>query len=193
MSGTTTTSVAVIGAPLDLGQSRRGVDMGPSAIRYAGLEERLQQLGLSVDDHGCPVLSLHDRRGRPRALLSLDELTGMATISCVDGHGNPRAMMSEELDGAPVRRGPESHRTPGVPALPLGDVEPTRTVPDPRLAELTARMAQLERGRRRHWVSAAALVVIGALVGSAASGRPTPGGWGGHCPISGPHPRWSTS
>jgi arginase len=31
--------VAVIGAPLDLGAGRRGVDMGPSAIRYAGLEQ----------------------------------------------------------------------------------------------------------------------------------------------------------
>ncbi len=58
MSGTTTTSVAIIGAPLDLGQSRRGVDMGPSAIRYAGLEERLQQLGLSVDDHGNVATTL---------------------------------------------------------------------------------------------------------------------------------------
>jgi arginase len=37
--------IAVIGATLDLGQGRRGVDMGPSAIRYAGLEERLANLG----------------------------------------------------------------------------------------------------------------------------------------------------
>jgi arginase len=33
--------VAVIGAPLDLGAGRRGVDMGPSAIRYAELEQQL--------------------------------------------------------------------------------------------------------------------------------------------------------
>ena len=44
--------VAIIGAPLDLGQGRRGVDMGPSAIRYAGLEERLTSLGYTVRDHG---------------------------------------------------------------------------------------------------------------------------------------------
>jgi arginase len=44
--------VAVIGAPLDLGAGRRGVDMGPSAIRYAGLYERLAALGLSVLDLG---------------------------------------------------------------------------------------------------------------------------------------------
>jgi arginase len=45
-------SVAVIGAALDLGSGRRGVDMGPSAIRYAGLEAKLQQLGISVIDLG---------------------------------------------------------------------------------------------------------------------------------------------
>jgi arginase len=44
--------VAIIGAALDLGQGRRGVDMGPSAIRYAGLEERLSGLGYAVEDSG---------------------------------------------------------------------------------------------------------------------------------------------
>jgi arginase len=50
--------VAVIGAALDLGQSRRGVDMGPSAIRYAGLEERLRELGCDVVDHGNVATAL---------------------------------------------------------------------------------------------------------------------------------------
>ena len=45
-------TVAVIGAALDLGAGRRGVDMGPSAIRYAGLAERLEDLGRDVIDHG---------------------------------------------------------------------------------------------------------------------------------------------
>jgi arginase len=45
--------VAVIGATLDLGAGRRGVDMGPSAIRYAGLEQQLaQKLGVRVTDAG---------------------------------------------------------------------------------------------------------------------------------------------
>ncbi|MGH2791060.1 MAG: arginase [Actinomycetota bacterium] len=44
--------VGIIGAPLDLGQQRRGVDMGPSAIRYSGLAERLEGMGMSVQDHG---------------------------------------------------------------------------------------------------------------------------------------------
>jgi arginase len=45
--------LAVIGAPLDLGAGRRGVDMGPSAIRYAGLEQHLSEtLGIEVHDLG---------------------------------------------------------------------------------------------------------------------------------------------
>ncbi len=44
--------IHLIGAPLDLGQSRRGVDMGPSAIRYAGISERLKLLGHSISDIG---------------------------------------------------------------------------------------------------------------------------------------------
>jgi arginase len=44
--------VAVIGAALDLGAGRRGVDMGPSAIRYAGLAARIAELGHEYVDHG---------------------------------------------------------------------------------------------------------------------------------------------
>src|SRR5437868_7467174 len=44
--------LAIIGAPMDLGAGRRGVDMGPSALRLAGLNEKLTQLGCKVDDLG---------------------------------------------------------------------------------------------------------------------------------------------
>jgi arginase len=44
--------VAIIGAGLDLGAGRRGVDMGPSAIRYAELETRIRELGREVVDRG---------------------------------------------------------------------------------------------------------------------------------------------
>ena len=42
----------MIGAALDLGAGRRGVDMGPSAIRYAGLDGRIAELGYEYVDHG---------------------------------------------------------------------------------------------------------------------------------------------
>ena len=44
--------IGIIGAPLDLGAGRRGVDMGPSAIRVAGLDSRLASLGYEVNDLG---------------------------------------------------------------------------------------------------------------------------------------------
>jgi arginase len=44
--------IRVIGVPLDMGASRRGVDMGPSAVRVAGLEARLEALGHKVVDGG---------------------------------------------------------------------------------------------------------------------------------------------
>lgn len=48
--------ISVIGVPMDLGQMRRGVDMGPSAIRYAGMYERLTALGYDVKDYGDIVI-----------------------------------------------------------------------------------------------------------------------------------------
>ncbi len=47
-----TRRIRVIGVPLDMGASRRGVDMGPSAVRVAGLEARLEALGHQVTDGG---------------------------------------------------------------------------------------------------------------------------------------------
>jgi arginase len=70
VEGSRTREVAIIGAPLDLGQGRRGVDMGPSAMRYAGLEERLTSIGYHVRDHGNvetaipEATALRDERAR---------------------------------------------------------------------------------------------------------------------------------
>jgi arginase len=50
--GTRKRSIEIIGVPVDLGAGRRGVDMGPSAIRIADLEPRLEQLGHKVQDSG---------------------------------------------------------------------------------------------------------------------------------------------
>jgi arginase len=53
----------IIGVPMDLGQSRRGVDMGPSAMRYAGLRERLERLGWQTEDFGN--LEIRERETLP--------------------------------------------------------------------------------------------------------------------------------
>src|ERR1051325_6922448 len=61
--------IAIIGAPLDLGQGRRGVDMGPSALRVANLNGRVGALGYVVEDRGnVPVEQAEAApEGHPRA------------------------------------------------------------------------------------------------------------------------------
>jgi acyl-CoA reductase-like NAD-dependent aldehyde dehydrogenase len=54
--------IRVIGVPLDLGQSRRGVDMGPSAVRVAGLEARLEALGHEVEDGGNVSVAMPEQK-----------------------------------------------------------------------------------------------------------------------------------
>ena len=54
--------IRVIGVPLDLGQSRRGVDMGPSAVRVAGLEARLEELGHEVEDGGNVAVAIAEQK-----------------------------------------------------------------------------------------------------------------------------------
>jgi arginase len=61
--------IAVIGVPLDLGAGRRGVDMGPSAVRVANLNARLVELGYQVEDLGnVPVVQRESQtEGDPKA------------------------------------------------------------------------------------------------------------------------------
>src|SRR4051812_45280772 len=54
--------IRVIGVPLDLGQSRRGVDMGPSAVRVAGLEARLEAIGHKVEDAGNIAVAIPEQK-----------------------------------------------------------------------------------------------------------------------------------
>lgn len=68
-SNITPRKIRVIGVPLDLGQSRRGVDMGPSAVRVAGLEARLEALGHVVEDGGNVAVAIPEQKkeGHPNA------------------------------------------------------------------------------------------------------------------------------
>jgi len=63
------TTVRIIGAPTDYGANRRGVDMGPSAIRYAGLADQLASAGVETVDAGdlaVPARRSVTRTRRPR-------------------------------------------------------------------------------------------------------------------------------
>ncbi|MGH9683965.1 MAG: arginase [Candidatus Acidiferrales bacterium] len=68
--------IRIIGVPMDLGQSRRGVDMGPSALRVAGLQARLKQLGRQVEDSGnVPVRQPEEQHYGDKSAKYLEEIS----------------------------------------------------------------------------------------------------------------------
>jgi arginase len=68
-------AIAIIGAPLDLGTGRRGVDMGPSALRVANLNARLAELGYRVEDLGnVPAEQPESSRPGPRNARYLSQI-----------------------------------------------------------------------------------------------------------------------
>lgn len=62
MNLSTKPTVALIGFPMDLGADRRGVDMGPSALRIAGIRERLEGLGYHIEDLGDIPIEIKERQ-----------------------------------------------------------------------------------------------------------------------------------
>jgi arginase len=68
-------NISLIGVPMDLGQARRGVDMGPSAIRYAGVVERLEEIGHTITDEGDIHISSASKTEVKAILRNLKEVT----------------------------------------------------------------------------------------------------------------------
>jgi arginase len=72
--------IKLIGVPLDMGASRRGVDMGPSAVRVAGLEARLEALGHQVTDGGnISVAIAETKHSGEQSARYLQEITETCT------------------------------------------------------------------------------------------------------------------
>ena len=94
--------VAIIGAALDLGAGRRGVDMGPSAIRYAGLDARIEGLGYAYADRGnvgtavaeaagagsIPIVLGGDHSVALGTLGGLHRAHGAGGVIWIDAHGD---------------------------------------------------------------------------------------------------------
>jgi arginase len=79
--------LSIIGMPMDLGQMRRGVDMGPSAIRYAGINERLKPLFDEVHDLGdIPI-------GRPEVVI--DQESNLRNLNLV---AEKNQLLAEKVD-----------------------------------------------------------------------------------------------
>ncbi len=78
---------------MDLGQNRRGVDMGPSAVRYASFQESLEELGYTVSDFGnarTPIPETVERGGNPQRLGAIREV-------CAEIAGETKEMVGNGL------------------------------------------------------------------------------------------------
>jgi len=88
----------IFGVPMDLGQRRRGVDMGPSAIRYAGLNHRLERLGRTVRDSGnlsTPVAEQIDRKDDDGLMHNVEAVSSV----CRSVHERMREVIAEDEIG----------------------------------------------------------------------------------------------
>jgi arginase len=139
---TTRMKAAIIGAPLDLGAGRRGVDMGPSAIRYAGLEERLTALGVDCVDRGNVATAVaeatteHDSRARflPAIRATCERIAELVGAALDEDRipivlGGDHSIALGTLGGLAARRGPgavlwfDAHGDLNTPATtPSGNV-----------------------------------------------------------------------
>ena len=74
-------NINIIGVPMDLGAGRRGVDMGPSAIRIAGINQQLESIGYTVIDEGdLSIRTQEEQRIKDPKVKYLPEITRVVTV-----------------------------------------------------------------------------------------------------------------
>ena len=88
-----TTQLRIIGVPMDLGASRRGVDMGPSAVRYTDLRDSLEKLGHTVEDAGNVTVPFREdaAKGAQRGARYL----GAITAVCIEVAARVRSALED--------------------------------------------------------------------------------------------------
>ena len=114
----------IIGVPLDLGAGRRGVDMGPSAFRIAGLAERLTGLGYRVVDRGdlpAPIPETQERRDERKKYIDV--------IAKVCEKLYETALMSLEEGAMPLVLGGDHSLAAGSVAAAANWAKRTRKLP----------------------------------------------------------------
>lgn len=78
-------TIQIIGVPIDLGQSHRGVDLGPGALRYAGLASRLEKLGYEVFDSGNLPVPVRESVAHEREDRYLPSIIKVCKAACEAG------------------------------------------------------------------------------------------------------------
>jgi hypothetical protein len=112
--------------------------------------------------HGAAAVSLHDREGQPRALLGLDEQSGMATLSYVDAGGGCCLLLAEDASGGRLHLFQRDGRGRRIPACDPADPEPSAEVTTPPQVDVVRR----DRTATPRWLSASLLVILGAVSGT---------------------------
>lgn len=113
--------IDIIGVPIDLGADRRGVDMGPSAIRYAHLNQKLQDLGYSVADKGNIEVPIQEtcRITDPRlkyidCIIPMGRRIAGAVATSIQGGRFPLVLGGDHSLSVGSIRGAAKHRKLGV-------------------------------------------------------------------------------
>ena len=117
-------AVHIIGVPLDLGAGRRGVDMGPSAFRTAGLAERVAKLGYTVTDRGdlpTPIPETQEQRDERKKYID--------AIAKVCERVYETALMSLEAGAMPLVLGGDHSLAAGSVAAAAAWAKRTRNAP----------------------------------------------------------------
>jgi arginase len=113
--------IDIIGVPIDLGADRRGVDMGPSAIRYAHLHQKLEELGYSLEDKGnieVPIqetCSITDPKLKYiDCIIPMGRRVGGAVAISIQGNRFPLVLGGDHSLSVGSIRGAAKHRRLGV-------------------------------------------------------------------------------
>ena len=151
--------VHLIGVPLDLGGGRRGVDMGPSAFRIAGLGERITRLGYPVIDHGnlpTPIPETQDQDDdRKKYILDIARVCQQVYESALmsfESGGFARAGRRSQPGGGSVAAAAEwaegRHKTVGLIWIDAHGDEHAGDIAGRQRARHAARGADRPRTRR---------------------------------------------
>jgi arginase len=113
--------IDIIGVPIDLGADRRGVDMGPSAIRYAHLHQKIQELGYTLEDKGnieVPILEtcqITDPKLKYLdCILPMGRRIAGAVATSIQGNHFPLVLGGDHSLSVGSIRGAAKHRRLGV-------------------------------------------------------------------------------
>ena len=113
--------IDIIGVPIDLGANRRGVDMGPSAIRYAHLHQKLEELGSTLEDKGNIEVPIQEtcqitdpKLKYIECIVPMGRRVAGSVATSIRGNRFPLVLGGDHSLSVGSIRGAAKHKKPGV-------------------------------------------------------------------------------